>query len=253
MRAKPPAVPSLVDIGSRLSADQIRDGRDPWTRPHAGISQIVRGGSGFARGLSFPSAAGAGGISAKAATETANHPRSARKTSVSKQFRFHVHQERIPAIAPPWTTLTAYDLNQGTIKWQVPLGEVPELAAKGFKRTGSHFPKVGPVVTAGGLIFTGTRDSKVRALDSSTGKVLWEAKVGAALEGMPAVYQIEGREYIVFCAAARLPPTLTMSPATRQCRLHTRGLCHVCPTSWISEAIMFGIGDQTGDNFKSLL
>jgi quinoprotein glucose dehydrogenase len=59
------------------------------------------------------------------------------------------------------------------------------------------------VVTAGGLIFTGTRDRKVRALDSTTGKVLWEAEVDAALEGMPAVYEIDGREYVVFCAAAQ--------------------------------------------------
>ena len=109
----------------------------------------------------------------------------------------------LPVIAPPWTTLTAYDLNDGTIEWQVPLGEVPELAEKGFKDTGSHFPKVGPVLTAGGLIFTGTRDRKVRALDSRTGRVLWEAKVDAAVEGMPAVYEIDGREYIVFCAAAQ--------------------------------------------------
>jgi glucose dehydrogenase len=118
-------------------------------------------------------------------------------------FGFMFTQSGLPAISPPWTTLTAYDLNEGTIEWQVPLGEVPELAAKGFKNTGSHFPKVGPVVTAGGLIFTGTRDRKVRALDSSTGKVLWEEEVGAGLEGMPAVYQIDGREYVVFCAAAQ--------------------------------------------------
>jgi quinoprotein glucose dehydrogenase len=109
----------------------------------------------------------------------------------------------LPVIAPPWATLTAYDLNQGTIRWQVPLGEVPELAAKGFRNTGSHFPKVGPVVTAGGLIFTGTRDKKVRALDSATGEVIWESEVEAALEGMPAVYQVDGREYVVFCAAAQ--------------------------------------------------
>src|SRR5438046_8611355 len=108
----------------------------------------------------------------------------------------------LSVIAPPWTTLTAYDLNSGEIRWQIPLGEVPELAARGINNTGSHFPKVGPVVTAGGLIFTGTRDRKVRALDSRTGKVLWEAEVGAALEGIPAVYEIDGREYVVFCAAA---------------------------------------------------
>jgi quinoprotein glucose dehydrogenase len=99
--------------------------------------------------------------------------------------------------------LTAYDLNTGDIRWQIPLGEVPELAAKGYKNTGSHFPKVNPVVTAGGLIFTGSRDQKVRAIDSTTGKVLWESKVDAALEGMPAIYEVDGREYVVFCAAAR--------------------------------------------------
>jgi quinoprotein glucose dehydrogenase len=106
-------------------------------------------------------------------------------------------------IGPPWSSLTAYDLNEGTIKWRIPLGEVPELAAKGVKDTGSHYPKVGPVVTAGGLLFAGTRDRKIHALDTETGKVLWEKEVDAALEGIPAVYEIAGREYIVFCASAQ--------------------------------------------------
>ena len=117
-------------------------------------------------------------------------------------FGFMITSSGLSAIAPPWTTLTAYDLNTGKIKWQEPLGEVPELAAKGFNNTGSNFPKVGPVVTAGGLIFTGTRDREVRALDADTGKVLWQAQVEAGLEGMPAVYEVNGKEYVVFCAAA---------------------------------------------------
>jgi glucose dehydrogenase len=125
------------------------------------------------------------------------------KAQYKTGFGFMVTSSGLSAIAPPWTTLTAYDLNTGKMKWQVPLGEVPELADKGFTRTGSHFPKVGPVVTAGGLIFTGTRDRFVRALDVDSGKVLWQAELGTGLEGMPAVYEVNGKEYVVYCAAAR--------------------------------------------------
>ncbi len=114
-------------------------------------------------------------------------------------------------IAPPWSSLTAYDLNEGTIKWKIALGEVPELARKGVKNTGSHYPKVGPVVTAGGLLFAGTRDRTIRAFDVETGKVLWGREVNAALEGIPAVYEIDGREFIVFCASAQAG----LTPATQ--------------------------------------
>ena len=127
-------------------------------------------------------------------------------------FGFMIASDGLSPIAPPWSSLTAYDLNEGTIKWKIPLGEVPELAAKGFKNTGSHYPKVGPVVTAGGLIFTGTRDRKVRAMDVDTGKVLWEHELKAALEGMPAVYEIGGRQFVVFCASAQVG----LTPATQE-------------------------------------
>jgi quinoprotein glucose dehydrogenase len=70
---------------------------------------------------------------------------------------------------------------------------------------------VGPVVTAGGLIFTGTRDRKVRALDVASGRVLWEHELDAALEGIPAVYEVDGRQYVVFCASAQVG----LTPATQ--------------------------------------
>jgi quinoprotein glucose dehydrogenase len=124
------------------------------------------------------------------------------KARYKTPFGFMITSSGLSAIAPPWTTFTAYDLNTGNIKWQVPLGEVPELAAKGVSNTGSHFPKTGPVATAGGLIFTGTRDKEVRALDIDTGKALWSYQANAGLEGIPAVYEINGKEYVVFCAAA---------------------------------------------------
>ena len=126
-------------------------------------------------------------------------------------FGFMISSSGLSPIAPPWTSFTAYDLNEGAITWKIALGDVPDLAAKGIKNTGSHYPKVGPVVTAGGLIFTGSRDRQVRALDASTGKVLWQKQVDAALEGMPAVYELGGRQYVVFCAAAQVG----LTPATQ--------------------------------------
>ena len=77
----------------------------------------------------------------------------------------------MPAIAPPWSELVAYDLNEGVIKWRIPLGTIPALAAQGIKNTGSVRPRNGPVVTAGGLIFVGSNgDGYIHAFDKETGK-----------------------------------------------------------------------------------
>ena len=229
LAGQPPALPSLSMWGRVSTADQIRatvvHGRGPMPAfaglSDASLDSLVayllhpeRASEPFDRGTA-PRA------------ETTLPPEKLRYRS---SFGFMFTNSGLPAIAPPWTTLTAYDLNQGTIQWQLPLGEVPELAAKGITNTGSHFPKVGPVVTAGGLIFTGTRDKKVRALDSASGKVLWEKEAGAALEGMPAVYAIDGREYVVFCAAAQATTHTHDCPATRHCKLRFQGLisCSRC-------------------------
>ena len=109
-----------------------------------------------------------------------------------------------PAISPPWAQIVAYDLNTGSIKWKAPLGTVRALAAKGIKDTGSpeRIHRNGPVVTAGGLIFVGTwGDATVRAFDKDTGKVLWEHELEANPEGIAAVYEAGGRQFVVFCAS----------------------------------------------------
>jgi glucose dehydrogenase len=106
------------------------------------------------------------------------------------------------AMGPPWSTLTAYDLNSGTIRWQVPNGGVTALEKEGHSDTGARDPRGGPVVTAGGLIFAATAsDHKIRAYDEDTGKVLWEYETPTGSDGVPAVYEVGGREYIAFCVA----------------------------------------------------
>lgn len=109
-----------------------------------------------------------------------------------------------PAFGPPWSRIVAYDLNEGTIKWAVPLGTVPALAARGIKDTGndSRVHRNGLVVTAGGLLFVGTHgDKTVRAFAKDTGKILWEHELPAGPEGMPAVYEAGGRQHVAFFAS----------------------------------------------------
>jgi quinoprotein glucose dehydrogenase len=108
------------------------------------------------------------------------------------------------AIGPPWSEMTAYDLNTGEIKWRIPTGTVlapPELGIPAT--TGSHFPRSGPLVTAGGLVFFATgSDRRFRAYDRDSGKEVWSIELPAASEGMPATYEVNGRQFIVVPVAS---------------------------------------------------
>jgi quinoprotein glucose dehydrogenase len=113
----------------------------------------------------------------------------------------------LSAIGPPWSQLTAIDLNTGTIKWQVPNGGV--VGVPQDPPTGAHFPRGGVVVTGGGVIFVATSsDRKFRAYDQDNGKVIWEFNLPAGSDGVPAVYEIGGREYVVIPVggAGQTPP-----------------------------------------------
>jgi quinoprotein glucose dehydrogenase len=106
------------------------------------------------------------------------------------------------AIKPPWSTITAYDLNKGTIKWQVPTGDDPAMAARGIHDTGSRMLRTGIIPTATGLVFQVGGDRKLRAYDEETGKVLWTKEIGGSSTGVPAMYEINGREYLVIALSA---------------------------------------------------
>jgi quinoprotein glucose dehydrogenase len=101
-----------------------------------------------------------------------------------------------PAIRPPWGTLNALNLSTGEYEWQIPLGNDEKLQQKGAAETGQE-SKGGPIVTAGGLIFiSGTQDRKLRALEKSTGKLVWETTLPGVANATACTYQVNGKQYV---------------------------------------------------------
>ncbi len=119
-------------------------------------------------------------------------------------YKKFLTQEGYPGIKPPWGTLNAIDLNTGKRVWQIPLGEYPEFSTKGIITGTENYG--GPAVTAGGLIFIGaTRDNKFRAFDKTTGNRLWETTLPASAFATPAVYVVNGKQYVVIaCGGGKL-------------------------------------------------
>jgi glucose dehydrogenase len=107
------------------------------------------------------------------------------------------------AAAPPWSEMVKYDLNTGEIVWRIPTGvqeAPPEYNIP--NNTGVQFPRNAPLVTAGGLIFLATGpERKVHAYDRATGKELWQHSLPNGAEGMPATYQVNGRQFVVLPVA----------------------------------------------------
>ncbi len=120
-------------------------------------------------------------------------------------YRKFLTPDGYPAISPPWGTLNAINLNTGEFVWKTTLGEHPELKAKGIPPTGTE-NYGGPVVTAGGLVFIGASlDGKLRAFNKTNGKLIWEYTLPAPAFATPAVYELNGKQYIVIaCGGGKL-------------------------------------------------
>jgi quinoprotein glucose dehydrogenase len=185
-----PSAPSLEGIGDRRSRDEI--------------ATIVREGTG--RMPAFPDM-GARNIADLTEFLITGRDKGADPavTSDPSWLKYRIDGETLfrdpdgyPPITPPWGTLNAIDLNAGTIRWTIPLGEYPELVARGIKNTGSD-NYGGPLVTAGGLLFIGATnfDKKFRAFDKATGKLLWETTLPAAGNATPSTYTVNGKQYVV--------------------------------------------------------
>ena len=104
-------------------------------------------------------------------------------------------------VRPPYSTLTAYDLNTGTIKWQIPAGgDEPRAIAQGGSNTGYPMARTGIITTATGLLFHAGLDGKLRAYDAETGRVLWTGNLPAGSRGIPAMYEVNGKQYLLVSA-----------------------------------------------------
>ena len=125
-------------------------------------------------------------------------------------------------VNPPYTTLTAYDLNKGTIKWQIGLGDDLRLVEQGVTGTGTAGTAKGGIIPTGsGLVFVTAADRKVHVYDSSSGKEVWALPLGGPTTGSPSMFELGGRQYLLVTTSAadgrsgaRGAPSGTAAPPT---------------------------------------
>ena len=182
----PPAFPSLVDIGGRM-------------QPSA-ITAILQTGRGRMPAFNFPADTLAALLAyLNTGKDDGKEPGGAGGAKyMFTGYRKFLDPDGYPAVAPPWGTLNAIDLNTGQYVWRQPLGEYPDLADK---TTGSE-NYGGPILTASGLLFIGATlyDKKLRAFDAADGKLLWQTVLPYAGNATPITYTAGGRQFVLIQA-----------------------------------------------------
>lgn len=198
LRGSPPTYPSLVGVGERITARQM--------------DATIKNGKGRMPGFPNLTDDQRSAVAEYLVSGRNKELEHAGPTPVLMKYRFTGYKKFLdpdgyPAIAPPWGTLSAINLNTGEYVWKIPLGVYPELAGKGMDKTGTE-NYGGPVVTAGGLVFIGATnfDRKFRAFDKFTGKPLWETTLPFSGNATPATYEVDGRQFVVIAAGGGKDP-----------------------------------------------
>jgi quinoprotein glucose dehydrogenase len=203
MAGSPPAIPSLVGVAQRMSSEDVAATIKTGKGRMPGFANLEYDSDQWYGLLSYVMSGGKdSGTNENSSKELA----SSALTSPAMKYHFtgyhkFLDPEGYPAVATPWGTLNAINLNTGEYMWKIPLGEYPDLAAQGLKNTGTE-NYGGPLVTAGGLVFIGATnfDKKFRAFDKTTGALLWETTLPFAGNATPATYEIDGRQFVVIAA-----------------------------------------------------
>lgn len=124
-----------------------------------------------------------------------------RTSAYGTYARFWNRDTRVPCTNPPFGEMVAVDTRTGDIAWRAPLGTIPALEELGVKNTGA-LSLGGSIATAGGLVFiAATNDSRFRAFESKTGRLLWEQPIDANGHTIPITYQgRDGKQYVAIMA-----------------------------------------------------
>lgn len=106
-----------------------------------------------------------------------------------------------PCTKPPWSTLTAVDLESGELLWNIPLGTLKHQAPWPLSYMKGGIQMGGPMVTQSGLVFIGAAaDRQFRAFDTTTGEELWAEELPTTANAVPMTYEIDGRQFVVVAA-----------------------------------------------------
>lgn len=227
-RAGTPAAPSLVTVGTQIGMPQLRRtilygvGRMP-PIGHIEEEQIrdilaFLGGGAVRRPNDIP----AGVMPSGPVVASGGAPRAAAAAERPPPAPIENYPDGVAApanryytdyglgypylLAPPWSQIMAYDLNEGVIKWRRPLGQDRDVTKAGGKNTGvpRGSQRQGMIVTSTGIVFSTARDGVFYAFDADNGEVLWSALLPMGTEGLPSIYEVHGRHYIVVNATTPL-------------------------------------------------
>ncbi|CAD5259485.1 MULTISPECIES: PQQ-binding-like beta-propeller repeat protein [unclassified Imperialibacter] len=189
-QATDPSIPSLVDVGKRLSKEEILNRVKNGKGKMPAFGQVAAGNEDEI--ISYLLEINKDKIAEKPTEESDTGMVYLNLTA----YGYFRDNKGRPAIKPPWGTLNAINLNTGEYSWRVPLGNIPELQQPGDPPTGIE-NYGGPVVTAGGLVFiAATGDQKIRAFDKETGDEVWTADLPGNGYASPAVYEANGKQHL---------------------------------------------------------
>ena len=127
-----------------------------------------------------------------------------------------IRVQGLPLLKPPYGIISAIDLTQGTIAWQIPHGQTPDRVAQHPMIEGIDLPRTGQNASVGTLVTKtlliagegeltadedGVRRAMLRAYHKATGTEVGAVALPAPQSGSPMTYMLNGEQYIVLAVS----------------------------------------------------